>query len=111
PPALVTVLFRPFPFEARSSEALVTATEGAVLLALFALSLPRLARLFVTMRREAYIAYALSLVLVFVYAFSAIGNFGLLARQRTQVLPMLFVLVCLPALTRRSGASDDDTSG
>jgi hypothetical protein len=31
-----------------------------------------------------------------VYAFSAIGNFGILTRQRTQVLPFVLVLAALP---------------
>lgn len=101
PPAFVTVLFRPFPTEARGGDALVSAAEGMVLLCLFALSLPRLVRMPSTMRREAYSAYALAMILLFVYAFSAVGNFGILARQRTQVLPFVFVLVCLPAVRSR----------
>lgn len=109
PAAAVTVVFRPFPFEARGVESLLSASEGVLLLVLFLTSLPRLVHLPRLMRREAYVAYALALVLVFVYAFSAIGNFGILARQRTQVLPLVFVLVCLPvaAAARRGPATAD----
>jgi hypothetical protein len=32
---------------------------------------------------------------------SALGNFGLLARQRTQVLPFLFMLPCMVKIPRR----------
>lgn len=106
PPAFVTVLFRPFPIEARGGDALVSAAEGMALLCLFAVSLPRLARAPSTMRREPYSAYALAMVLLFVYAFSAVGNFGILARQRTQVLPFVFVLVCLPSLAKRFKGDD-----
>ena len=34
--------------------------------------------------------------LAFVYAFSALQNFGILARERSQLLPALFVLLCIP---------------
>jgi len=102
PPALVTVVFRPFPFEAHNFESLFTALEGTLLLGLFFVSAPRLIHLPSTMRREGYVAYALALVLVFGFAFSAIGNFGILARQRTQALPMVFVLVCLPPVVDRA---------
>jgi hypothetical protein len=34
---------------------------------------------------------------LFILAFSAIGNFGLLTRQRTQLLPFVLVLLAMPA--------------
>ena len=34
---------------------------------------------------------------MFVIAFSSIGNFGIMTRQRTQVLPLFLVLLALPA--------------
>ena len=48
------------------------------------------------MRRSPYVAYCVGVVLMFVYAFSALSNFGILARQRVQVLPFFLVLLCLP---------------
>ena len=36
-------------------------------------------------------------VFMFCYVFAFIGNFGILARQRSQLLPFVFVLVALPA--------------
>lgn len=105
PPAFVTVLFRPFPFEARSLDSMQSAAEGVALLVLLGVAAPRLAHLPSVLRRRPYTAYALALVLVFVYAFSAVGNFGILARQRTQALPLVFVLVCVPALDRTGSTS------
>jgi hypothetical protein len=43
-----------------------------------------------------YVAYAASYTMMFVIAFSSIGNFGILTRQRTQVLPLMLVLLVLP---------------
>jgi hypothetical protein len=34
--------------------------------------------------------------MMFVFAFSSIGNFGIMTRQRTQVFPFVLVLLCLP---------------
>lgn len=98
PAAGVTVLLRPFPWEVRNAEGLLSAVEGLVLLALVISSVPRYRRLPRTMRDFPYVVFSLAFVAVFVYAFSVVGNFGILARQRTQVLPFVFVLLALPAV-------------
>jgi hypothetical protein len=91
----VTVLFRPFVFEVRNVAGILTGLEGVMLLGLCALSLRRLARMPAEVARRPYIAFALVYVFAFIYAFSSIANFGILARQRVQVLPVLFVILCL----------------
>lgn len=96
PWALVTVLFRPLPFEVGNLQTAITALEGLALLALFAVSFKRLLRLPASVMRSPYTAMAFGFAFSFVYVFSTIGNFGILARQRTQLLPFLFVMVCLP---------------
>ncbi len=101
PWAFVTVLFRPFPFEATSLSTIITAAEGVLLLGLSLLSLSRLARLPSALVRNAYVAYAAAFTFMFCYVFAFIANFGILARQRSQVLPFLFVLLALPAVTAK----------
>jgi hypothetical protein len=96
----VTVLFRPFPFEARNPQALLTSLEGVALLGFCAMSLRRVIRLPADAIRRPYVAFALVYVFAFVYAFSSLHNFGILARQRSQLLPVLFVLLCLPERAR-----------
>lgn len=96
PWAVVTVLFRPFIFEASSVAGLITALEGSILLALFFWNLPRLARLPGLMVVRPYVGYAVVYTFVFVFAFSAISNFGILARQRTQLFPIATVVLCVP---------------
>jgi hypothetical protein len=39
--------------------------------------------------------------LAFIYAFSSLANFGILARERSQLLPVLFVVLCIPTATLR----------
>lgn len=96
PAAVATVLFRPLPFEAHSQEALIAAAEGVLLIAVTVASWRRLALVPSKIVREPYVAYAVSMVLLFCFVFSVIANFGILTRQRTQVLPLLFVLLAIP---------------
>jgi len=102
----VTVLFRPFPFEVGNAQGMLTALEGLALLALCAMSLRRLIRLPVEFVRRPYLAFGLVYTLAFIYAFSSIVNFGILARQRAQLLPFLFVVLCIP---RRESTDTDRT--
>lgn len=99
--AIVTVPFRPFPTEAHNRQAQLASLEGVFLLLLFAFSLPRLATLRTALLRRPFIALAAAYSLGFVIAFSNVANFGLLVRQRAQLVPFLLVLLCLPLSNRR----------
>jgi hypothetical protein len=101
PWAVATVLFRPFPYEARSSVMIATSAESLALLALTVgavFSVWRPSRIAGLLRDSPYVVFAASYVAMFCFAFAAIGNFGILARQRAQVLPLLFVLLCVQAV-------------
>jgi hypothetical protein len=100
PSAIVTVIFRPFPWEAGSFNSLLASVEGVALLILLFVSRRRLLTWARTLVRRPYLVYAAAFAFVFVLAFSYIGNFGILARQRTQMLPLLFTLVAMPAAVR-----------
>lgn len=101
PWGLVTVLFRPFPFEAGSLPMLLTSLEALVLVVLVLAAVPRLAAATRTIREEAYVVYAVAFTGVFVYLFSALANFGILARQRSMTLPLVFVVLALPTARER----------
>jgi len=101
PAGFVTVLFRPFPHEAGSLAMLVTSMEALVLALLIVGAVPRLVSAMGQVRADAYPAYAVAFTIVFVYLFSAMGNFGILARQRTMVLPLVLVIVGLPTAKER----------
>jgi hypothetical protein len=96
PWAAITVLFRPFLFEATSVAALVSALEGTVLIGLFLYNLPRLARLPAIILRRPYLGYVVVYSLLFTFAFSSINNFGILARQRTQLFPLVIAVLTVP---------------
>ena len=105
PWATVTVLFRPFVFEASGLPGLIAAAEGAFLIALFVLSWNRLRSVPKMFRNTPYVAFSIAYVVAFIVAFSRFANFGLLSRQRVQVTPFLLVLVALPTLRELTGAA------
>jgi hypothetical protein len=97
PLAVVTVLVRPFPWEASSGLALMAAAEGMLLLSLGVLRLGHLVTLVGSFRTRPLVGFALIYLAAFCFAFSGFANFGLLARQRTQAIPILLLLLTLPA--------------
>lgn len=99
-PAFVTVFFRPFPFETSNAQGLLTAAEASVLLAMCVVCRKRLRSALHMIRTTPYVAFSIGYILAFVFAFSSFGNFGILARQRVQALPLLLVLFALPQYQR-----------
>ena len=97
----MTVLLRPFPHEATSIPGLVAAAEGLILAVLLFGAIPRLAAALRHLRQEAYLGYVVSFIGVFVFLFSALGNFGILTRQRTMMTPLLLVFIALPTARER----------
>jgi hypothetical protein len=80
---------------------LIASAEGMMLLVLGAAAATRLWRLPKYIFQVPYVAYAATYTVMFVIAFSSISNFGILTRQRTQVLPLVLVLLVLPRETHR----------
>jgi hypothetical protein len=101
PIALITVLFRPFVFEAHNAQALVTAIEGTFLLALAFFRIPWVVAAIKSMRRQPYVAFAFVYTGLFIVAFSSFANFGLLARERVQLFPLYLVLLSIPPPSKR----------
>jgi len=98
--AAATILFRPFPTEAHGFEELLAAAEALFLFGLVLASSRRLRTLPRRLRAEPYYTLALVYVLMFIYAFATVGNFGILTRERTQLAPFVFVLLSIPASAR-----------
>ncbi len=96
PLAVATILYRPFLFEVKNVQSFLSASEGMFLMWLTWRSRRRLRNLWNQMRYSPYVAYSFGILLAFTYAFSAFSNFGILARQRVQVMPFFLVLLCLP---------------
>jgi len=104
PQAAVTILFRPFLFEAHTGEQIASALETLGLALLVVVSWRRLLSVPWRLRAQPYVALALAFVLVFFFVFAVISNFGILARERTMVLPFVLALLSVPALSTNTRA-------
>jgi hypothetical protein len=89
---LMTVLFRPFPWEADNSQMMVTALESFAWLWLAW----RRRHIFLARCRsllgDPWVAFLAFCSLFMILAFTTFGNFGILARQRVLFLPFLWML-------------------
>ncbi|HKA84574.1 MAG TPA: hypothetical protein VKD21_11960, partial [Acidimicrobiales bacterium] len=93
PQGAVTVLLRPFPWETDSGLQVLSSLESALLAAIIVVRLPSLRAALVRARSTPFLLYCWVLLLLYAATFSSIANFGLLVRQRSLVLPALYVLL------------------
>ena len=93
PEATLRVLFRPLVYEASTPGMLLSSLESLTLLALVIWTLPTMWANRRIVRRTPYIMLSLAFTGAFIIAFSAILNLGILARQRSQVIPFLLVVI------------------
>jgi hypothetical protein len=96
PIAAATVLFRPHLLEVTDARTLAAALETAFLLTLCLVRWRLWLSTLSSLRRQPYVGFAVLYIALFVVAFSAIANFGLLARERVQVLPLFLLPMCVP---------------
>jgi hypothetical protein len=102
PGALVTSLLRPTVFDAdRGPAAALAAVETTFVLVLAVVSWRRLRRLPAMMVRRPYVLFAVVYIGAFGFAWSTIGNLGILTRQRVQVWPFVVLLLALPIAPRK----------
>ncbi len=92
PEAFVTVLFRPFPWEVHNLAALIQSLDGALLAGMMLIGSGRLIRSLRTEGQNPILIFGIVFIFMSVIALGTLGNFGLLARQRVIVLPLLFIV-------------------
>lgn len=103
PVGFVMVAFRPFPFEADSSLMLLASFEGMVLAGLFVARWRAVAASLRNVRSHPFLLYCWGLLAAYSFAFSSFANFGLLARQRSLVIPALLAVIAVdPAAAARA---------
>ena len=103
PVAVITVLFRPFVWEANNATTFLAALEGLALLILAIVGWRRLAGGVRLMLRRPYLAFVATFSGGFIVAFSYIANFGILTRQRTVMLALMMVFLATPPIARGRG--------
>jgi hypothetical protein len=111
PEAVATVLFRPFPFEANNAQAMAAALESLFILVLSIARYRWIWEAAKRMRDRPYIAFAAVYAGIFIIAFASFPNFGLLARERVQVLPFYLVFLSIPPPTGRPREASSEARG
>ena len=106
PQGMVTVLLRPFPWEVGGGLQELASLEGIALAAFIIIRRRSLAISLRHLRSVPFLFYCWSLTILYGLTFQAFANFGLLDRQRSLVLPALYVLLCLD--WRRAREFDQD---
>lgn len=105
PDALLRVVIRPLPYDAGNAQALANSLlEGTLLLGLLIWRMPAMLRNFLRMWRSPYITFSLAYTAGFIFGHSGILNLGIIARQRSQLIPFLMVLLVeLGAKVKKKG--------
>ena len=98
---VITVLFRPFPWEVYNLQALFQSLEGILIAGLALWRIKSLGRVIVSSLSEPYLRYVLVMIIGFIGLFSTMGNFGILVRQRAMFLPFFFMLIAYSGLGGR----------
>jgi hypothetical protein len=102
PRDIYEVMLNPLPFNARGFGQLVAALENLVILGLVLTSLRNLRILPRAAFARPYVMLCTVYTGAFIYTFAALGNLGLIQRERVVILPFLLVLLCIPRAPRGS---------
>jgi hypothetical protein len=106
PLAAFTVLYRPTLLDAHNTQAALAAIEGTFLLILTIIRWRWCLAAILSVRRQPYVGFAIAFVGMFIVAFSSFANFGLLSRERVQMLPLFFVLLSVRPRVRSADQGD-----
>ena len=107
PVDIYDVLIRPLPFRAHGITQLASSAENLFIVSLFVVSWRRVWAALRSMRREPYVMLCAVYSLIWVVLYASIGNLGILAREKSSLMPALLILVCWqrPSLDRTSPAT------
>ena len=90
------VLFNPLPFDFHGSSELIASAENTIIFVLIIRSFRQLRMVPRASFARPYVLMCLVYSIGFLYAFAALGNLGLIERERTMLLPFMVVLLCIP---------------
>jgi hypothetical protein len=96
PRDIYEVLFNPLPFNFHGLGELVAAAENTVMLVLIVMSYRNLRMVPRASFARPYVMLCAVYTGAFLYTFAALGNLGLIERERTMMFPFLLVLLAVP---------------
>jgi len=100
PRDIYEVLFNPLLFNAHGFGQRIAALENTVIVVLILISLRNLRMVPRAAFARPYVMLCAVYTAMFLYTFAALGNLGLIERERTMMLPFLLVLLCIPRTPR-----------
>jgi len=105
PEGFATFVFRPLPFDAHNTQALVASMEGVLLVAVVSWRWRRLARSLWLSWSNTYLMFCSVTFFLSTITLCFERNLGLIARHRIMVLPFLMLMLAVPA--RKTPRIDD----
>ena len=108
PVASLRTLTRPLLIEARSLFQLLTALEIAIFLLICLVAYRRVLHLPKMMLTNPFVAFAMTSLFLGGLAYSSFANLGVLTRQKSLILPLMFIIPCLPPLPLRGTSKSVD---
>ncbi len=97
-----SILFDPLPFNAHGNGERLAAVENLIIIGVLLSSFRQLRIVVRTMFARTYVLMCTVYSLLFLYAFAALGNLGLITRERTLLLPFLLVPLSIPVTEKGS---------
>lgn len=110
PEGMVTVLLRPLPFEVRSPFELLASIESMILVALIVKRFSSIKTAIRRARASPFLLYCVVLLILYAATFSSFANFGILVRQRSLVMPALFVLLAINPIAKTPRGEKNPTA-
>ena len=101
PMIVLTILVRPFPWEAHNLQSFIQAADGMLLLALIIWKIRRLGQAMLALPTNPYVTFILVYTVLFIIAFTTVANFGTLVRERAMLLPLFMMLLAFLPLPKR----------
>ncbi len=102
PRDLYEVLFNPLIFKAHGNAQRVAGLENTIIIILILKSLRNLRILPRAAFARPYLMLCAVYSFAFIYTFAALGNLGLIERERVMLLPFFLVLLCIPRAPKGS---------
>ncbi len=96
PRDIYEVLFNPLLFKAHGSSQRIAGLENTVLIVLILSSLRQIRIVPRASFARPYVMLCLTYTVAFIYTFAALGNLGLIERERAMLMPFFLVLFCIP---------------
>jgi len=96
PRDIYTVLFDPLPINAHGKGEILAALENMIIIGVILTSLRRLRIVVRASFARPYVMLCAVYTVGFIYTFAALGNLGLITRERTVLLPFFLVVLSIP---------------